>query len=218
MNIQEKKKMKRTKILKSARDLFVEKGYDEVRIIDIAKGAGVGKGTIYEYFNGKDEIVEELLNQSFKIYKEKCDEILKEDISIEKRIRKFLYMESNITEESFINIRNIIRNSGILQSDMSTIVVDNIRTMWKYKFKFVKELVDRGLEKGELRQMDASILTLFIVSATHGFLYYKNGGFFHAKTDFNFDVENMDEDLFMEMLLNGITNQIIKSSTEIKTS
>ncbi|MCJ7801175.1 MAG: TetR/AcrR family transcriptional regulator, partial [Candidatus Marinimicrobia bacterium] len=55
----EKKKIiedKRTQILHSAIGLFAKKGLERGKIADIAKHAGIGKGTIYEYFKSKDEI------------------------------------------------------------------------------------------------------------------------------------------------------------------
>jgi TetR/AcrR family fatty acid metabolism transcriptional regulator len=51
---------KREMILEAAYDLFLNKGYWETKIIDIAEKAGIGKGTVYEYFESKDDIFFEL--------------------------------------------------------------------------------------------------------------------------------------------------------------
>jgi TetR/AcrR family fatty acid metabolism transcriptional regulator len=48
---------KKTIILNAAMTAFAEFGYDKARIQDIAKLAGVGEGTIYEYFKNKNEIL-----------------------------------------------------------------------------------------------------------------------------------------------------------------
>ena len=49
---------RRTKlaILQAAVCLFTEKGYERTSITALARAAGVGKGTIYAYFNQKSEI------------------------------------------------------------------------------------------------------------------------------------------------------------------
>lgn len=44
-------------IIEAALKLFKEKGYSAVRIADIAKEAEVGKGTVYEYFSSKEELL-----------------------------------------------------------------------------------------------------------------------------------------------------------------
>jgi TetR/AcrR family fatty acid metabolism transcriptional regulator len=47
---------KRQRILESAITVFAREGLDKGKIADIAKAAGIGKGTIYEYFRSKHDI------------------------------------------------------------------------------------------------------------------------------------------------------------------
>ncbi|MDX1934081.1 MAG: TetR/AcrR family transcriptional regulator [Capsulimonadales bacterium] len=44
-------------ILESAQRLFLHYGYKKTTIDDIAQEAGIGKGTVYLYFDGKEEIL-----------------------------------------------------------------------------------------------------------------------------------------------------------------
>jgi len=44
------------RILKSARTAFAEKSFHDVRMDDVARAAGVGKGTIYRYFPDKEAL------------------------------------------------------------------------------------------------------------------------------------------------------------------
>ena len=48
---------KRRQIAFAAIKLFGETGFERARIDDVAKEAGVGKGTIYEYFKDKDALI-----------------------------------------------------------------------------------------------------------------------------------------------------------------
>lgn len=48
-------------ILQSALQNFIEEGYDRATMQDIADKAGVGKGTIYEYFSSKEELFSEVV-------------------------------------------------------------------------------------------------------------------------------------------------------------
>ena len=54
--ILENKKQKENKLLKSAFDLFTTRDIDTVTISEIARHAGVAKGTFYLYFKDKDQI------------------------------------------------------------------------------------------------------------------------------------------------------------------
>src|SRR5438309_3642725 len=52
------------KILQAAGHLFGAQRFHEVRMEDIAAEAEVGKGTIYRYFNDKEELFDALLERS----------------------------------------------------------------------------------------------------------------------------------------------------------
>lgn len=47
---------KRRQIAEGARKVFLERGFDAASMGDIAKAAGVSKGTLYVYFKDKDEL------------------------------------------------------------------------------------------------------------------------------------------------------------------
>jgi AcrR family transcriptional regulator len=47
---------KRSVIIEAAAHVFATRGYTGTLIADIAAKAGVGKGTIYEYFNSKEDL------------------------------------------------------------------------------------------------------------------------------------------------------------------
>ena len=51
------KEAKRQEIYTKAMKLFASQGIAETTISQIAKAAGIGKGTVYEYFESKEEII-----------------------------------------------------------------------------------------------------------------------------------------------------------------
>jgi len=65
------------------------------KISDIAEAAGIGKGTIYEYFRSKDEIFVE----SFQFFLEKVDSIISQRLyRISDPMEKLLAYSSTWTE------------------------------------------------------------------------------------------------------------------------
>src|SRR6266702_7346508 len=48
--------VKRRQIIEGARAAFLEQGFDAASMNDIAKAAGVSKGTLYVYFKHKEEL------------------------------------------------------------------------------------------------------------------------------------------------------------------
>jgi AcrR family transcriptional regulator len=77
---------KRKKIAKSTCGLFIEKGFVNISISEIAKVAGVGKGTIYEYFKNKEDIVFELMTCLQEDYDPKLNENLKKAGSAKEKV------------------------------------------------------------------------------------------------------------------------------------
>jgi len=55
------KEQKKKDIALATKTLILHDGINNITISQIAKAAGIGKGTVYEYFKSKDEIVFELV-------------------------------------------------------------------------------------------------------------------------------------------------------------
>jgi AcrR family transcriptional regulator len=71
------KEAKRKKILLAALRVIAEKGLTGTRMSDIARAADVGKGTLYEYFRSKEEI----LHAGFLLIFEQGEEVLAQKLS-----------------------------------------------------------------------------------------------------------------------------------------
>jgi TetR/AcrR family transcriptional regulator len=80
-NLSEQARESRDKILKSAEELFSDKGFDGVSVSEIAKTAGVNKALIYYYFKSKEDI----LNYLFKSFTIEITKIVSEEIKQELR-------------------------------------------------------------------------------------------------------------------------------------
>ncbi len=51
----------RGQLLEAAKQVFLEKGYHDAKVVDIIERAGCGHGTFYDYFKGKEEVLLALL-------------------------------------------------------------------------------------------------------------------------------------------------------------
>lgn len=52
-----KKDKKKAKIINAATELFAEKGFKNISMLEIAKKVGVAEGTVYEYFRNKENLL-----------------------------------------------------------------------------------------------------------------------------------------------------------------
>jgi AcrR family transcriptional regulator len=54
---------KRRQIVEGARSVFLARGFDAASMADIARAAGVSKGTLYVYFDNKEQLFEAIVHQ-----------------------------------------------------------------------------------------------------------------------------------------------------------
>ncbi len=59
---EEIRQARRVQIMDAARQVFARRGFHATRMSDIASAAGVSQGTLYHYFQSKDELFLSLLN------------------------------------------------------------------------------------------------------------------------------------------------------------
>src|SRR5271165_7656537 len=54
---------KRRQIIEGARAMFLSQGFDAASMNDIARAAGVSKGTLYVYFKHKEQLFEAIVQE-----------------------------------------------------------------------------------------------------------------------------------------------------------
>ncbi|MHB8896588.1 MAG: TetR/AcrR family transcriptional regulator, partial [Candidatus Geothermincolia bacterium] len=64
------KEEKAAAIGQAALKVFIKKGYHHTKMADIAGAAGIGKGTVYEYFQDKAEILKSIFADYYSAFGE----------------------------------------------------------------------------------------------------------------------------------------------------
>ncbi len=102
----------RDEIIRISVQLFRQKGYDAVKISDIAGSAGIGKGTFYQYFKNKEELFFECLENIFLDIGKDVPEIQAETNALKRlRIRGFHFYQNLM---HMIDMLNIARRASLI--------------------------------------------------------------------------------------------------------
>lgn len=117
----EKKQNKINSILDVSLSLFAQKGFNGTSVADIAEKAGIGKGTIYEYFNSKQEIFINLIERWTSKANENLNEILKKIRNPEEKLKAIINwnidwlnsLESDISKIFLEVINQTITEGGV---------------------------------------------------------------------------------------------------------
>ena len=77
-------------ILDSAAELLKEVGYKKMTIDELAKHAGLGKGTVYLYFNSKQDVALSFIDRQNALVQAQLREILRSKVSARDRLLEML--------------------------------------------------------------------------------------------------------------------------------
>lgn len=143
------KKEKKALILKNAFECFAEKGFQAATIDDIVTRSGISKGAIYNYFNSKDEIYIELMNQQTEENMGRLKSNLSSLSSSKEKMDYLFETYSNLNyHPHFQNLTRVHIEFWIYSSrkeDLSELMISRYQ-MYKSIFK---EIVEEGIQKGE---------------------------------------------------------------------
>ncbi len=142
-----KKKETRRAILQAAIHLFGEKGYDRTSIEDLAREAGVGKGTIYGYFQDKSEIFlafcEEEIDYTFSELNQRSDPAA----PLPERLMTLFMSQFRFITENREFGRHLIREMAFPR----TAVSEKSREIDARYLAAVGLILEEGHRRGELR-------------------------------------------------------------------
>ena len=154
MGLEERRKRERenrkTAILKAARRLFLEKGFKAVTVESIAKKAELSKGSIYLYFNSKEEIYAHILLSDIDKFHDRISNLLENTLSPSEMLIKL----ANIYVDFFLNDRELFRilmTFMLHTSDMNLPEDLNnhiIKTTNK-TISIIEHVLKYGIEQGE---------------------------------------------------------------------
>jgi AcrR family transcriptional regulator len=103
---------RREEILQAATEVFIDQGYSEARLADIAKRAGVVISTLYLYFGSKEEMVHAIAQQ---IRRELIDQLLPvmEHLTGQADIEQFVEIVASFAADHHDQLRVFILDSGL---------------------------------------------------------------------------------------------------------
>lgn len=100
---------KREQILDGAKRVFMKGGFDAVSMNDITKEAGVSKGTIYVYFENKEDLFAAMIQQERSRIVETVRHVLDEDKPLRQTLMEFgVTLASHITADHTIRAMRIV--------------------------------------------------------------------------------------------------------------
>jgi TetR/AcrR family fatty acid metabolism transcriptional regulator len=139
---------KRRRILQAAVKVFARKGYFAARVAEIARRAGVADGTIYLYFDGKEDVLMTIFREHTRNYLRTLEQDMANINRAEDRLR--------------VAVRHHLQTLG---RDRALAVVSQVELRHSLKFlslfsqqevrdylNVIRKIVEHGQEEGAFRR------------------------------------------------------------------
>lgn len=196
---------KKQEIAFAALEVFMEKGFENSRIIDIAKGASISKGLVYQYFDSKDQVILYVMDLLWLETEEKI-----------RNLDEKLLDEKDLLKASIDEICNFFDNDLISLRKMSIIFTELFSLLLKGKIPeletvfdriidsmkgMIVNILERGIKAGIFREdIDPSDEAMLLVASLDGV------GMHHALKPERIDLRR-SIDRYLEMFFNNIATR-----------
>jgi AcrR family transcriptional regulator len=187
-------------ILAAALEEFVDRGYSATRLEDVARRAGVTKGTVYLYFTNKEDLFKAVVRESFVPELARGERAVAEFTGTSRELFRELI-------ERWWTVLGSSRLSGIpkLMTSEAANFPDLARFYYEEVVKrghqLIATVLQRGVDRGEFREMDIPTTVRLVMAPLMFQLVMKHS--FHRCVNDNLSPPAL-LDRHVEVFLDGI--------------
>lgn len=155
---------RRRNIIEAAHCLFGSAAFDAVQMDDIARRAGISKPTLYRYFNSKDELILEVLNEGLADLEAQTAAVLGRDISPQDALQELIRAMIDSLSRQIASLR--------LMTEHRSALADRWRTLFRQRrhplVAALRTAMERGVASGDFRPLDLDVLPALVVGMIRG--------------------------------------------------
>lgn len=153
---------------------------ENIKVSDIAKAAGIGKGTIYEYFKSKDEIIARSIIYNFKIDIINTIEAIK-DVSTFKEQCNHLFHYS-ISSGKFIFPSLRILYNQVIPKELNNILLEDFEEILELKtqlYNLLDYVINTGIDENIInKDLSRDYQRYVLISSSMGIINKINANHF----------------------------------------
>ncbi len=167
------KQEKKREILKAAMRVFAHNGVVKTKMADVAVAAGIGKGTIYEYFRSKEDIFAEAYQMVYQGTEDKIAAVIESELEPEMKLRGLM----SVTLEGilgdggeFAGIMMAFWSEGIRNKNERIIGIFNLEEIYAQFRGMISAILADGIRMGKFRKVDTFLTASVLIGAMDGIL------------------------------------------------
>jgi len=158
-----RKESRPQELLAAALDLFVERGFASTRLEDVAKRAGVSKGTLYLYFENKDELFKAVVRNTIVPVIGAAEGTIASDHGDSAALLRSVMLSwwDRIGATNASGIVKLMLAEANNFPELACFYQDEVINRGT---KMISSLLVRAVERGEFRPMNVDVMTQVLVA------------------------------------------------------
>ena len=146
----------RVSLLQAAAEEFARQGYTAANINRISQSAGFAKGTVYNYFASKHELMLELISEIAEIHYQALAEPVKTESSPAKRLENFFRAGFAFVEHNYPQAQVMVTTIYGPHDDFKLHAYQAYQPLFEL---MGQDILAYGLARGEFKQMEIESTT-----------------------------------------------------------
>jgi len=194
---------KRKHIIAAAIEVFAQDGLSNGKIATIAEKAGIGKGTVYEYFSSKEDIFAAVFHDFFNQMMTGYSQLIDAPMDPVKKIElvfdySYDYLDQLREDESgqdwLIFLEIFLQG---FRDEFKGIKKLSFSAVLREMYDIFKPIIEEGIQVGVFRQLDPDYVTFILFTALDGLSIH-----YFLNRD-HYDTNKLKE-ITKEIFLNGL--------------
>ncbi len=154
--VENKKRLKREAIVMSAINNFARNGFYETKISDIAKEANIADGTVYLYFENKDDLFIKVFEEMVVSHLDKIKEVVKNETNALNKLYKLFEMHIELFTSNPSFVKFFVQE--MRQSPLFYSKYPDFKPIMHY-LEYIEELVIESVNQGLIRPVNTKTAT-----------------------------------------------------------
>jgi len=159
---------KRERIIEAGLKLFANESYQAVTMDRVAEAAGVAKGTLYLYFQSKEDLYLGILTDGMESISRNYQASVDPQADVKIRLRRAI----TLSIEFYDQRRDLLRLMMTEEPRMPE-ARNRLREEWRdRRVRFFNSLIEEGVQSGAFRAVDARLATFAILGSIRSVMLF----------------------------------------------
>jgi AcrR family transcriptional regulator len=159
---------KRERIIEAGLKLFANESYQAVTMDRVAEAAGVAKGTLYLYFQSKEDLYLGILTDGMESMARNYQASVDSRADVKVRLRRAI----TLSIEFYDQRRDLLRLMMTEEPRMPE-ARNRLREEWRDRgVRFFNSLIEEGVQSGAFRAVDARLATFAILGSIRSVMLF----------------------------------------------